>query len=170
VYPEDCAGDQEEWLKGVACADRDPLCREHTGACCDLLTGGCGNDVPGSLCAGLQQTWTKGATCGDIVCQAVTGACCNHDPFGGCTDGVTRAHCDCADCEWTKLGQCADIECARSAIPTVGAWGLTVLSLLLLVGAKIRFGRVWHSGPPLEVGCSYFGPGLGRTKRLRMVE
>jgi len=147
VFREDCAGDQEDWLKSVACADRDPLCREPTGACCDLLTGGCSNDVPGSMCAGVQQTWTKGATCGDIVCQPVTGACCDRDPFGGCTDGVTRAECDCASCEWMKLVQCADIECTLNSIPTLSVWGLAILSLMFLIAAKIRFGRVRHSEP-----------------------
>ena len=27
----------------------------------------------------------------DVECEAVTGACCDHDPFvGACTDGLTR--------------------------------------------------------------------------------
>ncbi|MFH1110901.1 MAG: hypothetical protein V1790_17135 [Planctomycetota bacterium] len=141
LLPEECVGEQRDWLHGVSCVDRDPGCRQHTGACCDLVAGVCADDVLESACMASQESWTKGATCADIVCEAVTGACCNHDPFGGCTDGVTSAGCDCAECEWTKLGQCADIECARSAIPTVGGWGLAILLLILLVGAKIRFGR-----------------------------
>jgi hypothetical protein len=36
---------------------------------------------------------------------------------------------------------CAHIECRHNAIPTVSEWGLVVMTLLLLTGAKIYFGR-----------------------------
>mgnify|MGYP001584142731 CR=1 FL=1 len=72
---------------------------------------------------------------------AVTGACCDHDPFGGCTDGVSQTECDCGRCEWTEDALCDDVECPRDSIPTVGAWGLAVLTLLLLTGAKVAFAR-----------------------------
>ncbi|MFH1111049.1 MAG: hypothetical protein V1790_17905 [Planctomycetota bacterium] len=75
-------------------------------------------------------------------CEAVTGTCCDHDPFGGCTDGLTRAECNCGRCEWTEVALCDDVECPRDSIPTVGAWGLAILSLLLMTGAKVRFGRL----------------------------
>ena len=114
----------------------------EAGACCDLLTGGCTENIPPSACSGAHQSWTSGARCNDVLCEAVVGACCDHDPFGGCTDGLTRAECDCARCEWTEGALCDDVECPRESIPTVGAWGLAILSLLLLTGAKIRFGRI----------------------------
>ena len=119
--------------------------RQRNGACCALLTGTCSEDVPRSACFGLQETWTEGAGCADVVCEAVAGACCDHDPFGVCTNGVTRAACACPTCDWEKLGSCSELDCPHNAIPTVGEWGLVVLSLLLLTGAKLVFRR---SNPP----------------------
>jgi len=111
------------------------------GACCDLLTGVCTEDVFASACSGTQQAWTEGAACVDVACEAVTGACCDHDPFGACTDGVTRAACACPTCDWLKLGSCSELDCVHAPIPTVGEWGLMVLTLLLLTGAKLAFRR-----------------------------
>jgi len=76
-----------------------------------------------------------------VVCDAVTGACCDHDPFGACTDGLTQAACDCPTCEWEKLGSCSDLDCPHTAIPTVSSWGLAILSLLIMIGAKLAFGH-----------------------------
>ncbi len=70
-----------------------------------------------------------------------TGACCDHDPFHGCMDGVAAAQCTCPDCQWTPNGSCGEIECPRDSIPAVSSWGLAVLALSLLIGAKLRFGR-----------------------------
>ena len=133
-----CTGDEPSWSVNTLCAELDPPC---AGACCDLPTGDCAENLPPSACSGAQQRWTGGATCSETGCEAVTGACCDHDPFRGCTDGLTQAACDCGQCEWTKLAMCEDVECSRESIPTVGAWGLAILTLLLLTGAKIRFGR-----------------------------
>jgi hypothetical protein len=71
----------------------------------------------------------------------ILGACCDHGPFGDCTDGLTLAACDCSTCEWEKLGSCSELDCPHTAIPTVGEWGLVVLTLLLLTGAKLAFRR-----------------------------
>jgi len=114
---------------------------ECEGACCDLLSGGCEEDVRASACSRTHQVWTEGAGCVDAACEAVTGACCDHDPFGACTDGVTLAGCDCSTCDWVKLGSCSELDCPHTAIPTVGEWGLVVLALLLLAGAKLAFRR-----------------------------
>ncbi len=134
-----CTGDQRRWGVNTLCAELDPPC---AGACCDLLAGACTDNELSSACSGAHQSWTSGATCNDVVCEAVTGACCDHDPFGGCTDGLTRAQCNCTRCEWTKLALCDDGECLRDSIPTVSAWGLAILTLLLITGAKVRFGRI----------------------------
>jgi len=138
--PEDCTGDQRDWLKGVACVDRSPPCSEHTGACCDLLSGICTGDVPPDACSGPLREWTKAARCTEVTCDAVNGACCDHDAFGGCTDGLVQAECTCPTCDWYKLASCADIECTHISIPTVSHWGLLALSLVLLIAAKVRFG------------------------------
>jgi hypothetical protein len=33
------------------------------------------------------------------------------------------------------------LDCPHTAIPTVSSWGLAILSLLLMIGAKIAFER-----------------------------
>jgi hypothetical protein len=58
---------------------------------------------------------------------------------------VVLAECNCPSCEWFKLTACPEVECELESIPTVNAWGLAVLSLLLLIGAKLAFRR---SNPP----------------------
>jgi hypothetical protein len=40
-----------------------------------------------------------------------------------------------------KDALCSEIECSHKAIPTMSQWGLAVLTLLLLIGAKVYFGR-----------------------------
>jgi len=134
-----CAGTQRSWSVNTRCAELDPPC---AGACCNFLTGACIENLPPGACSGARQKWTGGATCNEAGCEAVTGACCDHDPFGGCTDGLTRAQCNCTRCAWTKLALCDDVECPRDSIPTVGGWGLAILALLLMTGAKVRFGRI----------------------------
>ena len=44
---------------------------------------------------------------------------------------------------WEKGTSCAAFDCepAFEAIPTVSEWGLVIMTLLLLTGAKIYFGR-----------------------------
>ncbi len=69
------------------------------------------------------------------------GACCDNDPFGPCVDDVTEAECDCEKCKWFEKQRCDEVVCMHGAIPTVSEWGLVVLTLLLLTGAKVYFGR-----------------------------
>lgn len=136
-----CTGDQLDWTIGALCDDLNPPCAEHTGACCDQLNGVCTDDVPGSACVGTQMAWSKGAACADTTCDAAVGACCDHDPFGVCVDAVTLAACSCSNCEWVQDGSCESLDCAHASIPTVSEWGLVVLAILLLIGAKIGFRR-----------------------------
>ncbi|MFH1110145.1 MAG: DUF4114 domain-containing protein [Planctomycetota bacterium] len=138
VLPGDCVGPQRVWTKDTLCADAN--CEETPGACCNLLTGVCTDPVFFGDCQGDQQAWTKGVTCADVTCDARPGACCDHDTFGGCSV-TTQAECGCEKCEWFKLMTCEQIECVHNAIPTVSQWGLAILTLLLLTGAKIYFGR-----------------------------
>lgn len=146
VLPGDCVGPQRAWTKDTLCADAN--CEETPGACCNLLTGVCTDPVFFGDCQGDQRAWTKGVTCAEVTCDARPGACCDHDTFGGCTV-TTSAECvpvpGTNKLEWFKLESCATVEdrgdCVHAAIPTVSEWGLVVLTLLLLTGAKIYFGR-----------------------------
>ncbi len=74
------------------------------------------------------------------MCVEQTGACCDQGAFGGCTE-TTNDGCQGDDLVWHEELTCEDIECTHEAIPTVSQWGLVVLTLLLLIGAKIYFAR-----------------------------
>lgn len=118
-------------------------CLEDTGSCCNELDGTCTDAMLQADCLNSgpsHRTWTKNGDCASVVCEADLGACCDADPFGSCTD-TTSAGCVCDKCTWSKLQSCANIDCMHNSIPTVSSWGLAVLTLLLLVGAKVYFGR-----------------------------
>jgi hypothetical protein len=124
------------------CPPDGPNCGEDFGACCDTLDGTCAGPVAQIECRGGHSVWTAGVPCSDAGCTAGTGACCNPDPLVPCTENVKLSECLCATCIWHKLQACADIDCPRSnSIPTASNWGLAVLSLLLMIGAKIAFRR-----------------------------
>ncbi len=118
---------------------------------CDIMSGttpDCNSNAIPDRCdiaAGTSQDCNFNGIpdeCEELPCPPATGACCDHDPFGGCTDGLTFEQCHCARCEWTQDASCENVACPHDSIPTVGGWGLAILSLLLMTGAKIRFGRV----------------------------
>jgi len=75
------------------------------------------------------------------------GACCDEDTFESCTI-TTEKECDRKKCVWYKLLTCEDIKCNHNPIPTVSQWGLVVLTLLLLTGAKVYFGRRLQAAIP----------------------
>jgi hypothetical protein len=145
----DCGGANQTWLKGASC---DPnQCPALTlGSCCLLLTGECfDNDTSADCLArdanqtpSLQPHFSLDKSCSNLdpPCIPDTGACCDHDTFGGCTDSIF-AGCQGGKLEWIKGASCATYECLHEGIPTVSEWGLVVLTLLLLVGAKVYFGR-----------------------------
>jgi hypothetical protein len=68
------------------------------------------------------------------------GACCD-SWRGTCEEDAPQAACDCDSCVWTTGEACADVDCEFMAIPTTSQWGIVVLTLLLLTGAKVWFGR-----------------------------
>ncbi len=129
----------------TACAELE--CEEHTGACCDQRIADeasrCRDGIPQSQCPiydPQQVSWHKSIACADIDCPEHSGACCNEDAFGDC-QVLPGSQCACPTCRFHKDTTCADIECIHGAIPTVSAWGLAALSLLLMIGAKVFFGR-----------------------------
>ncbi len=126
-----CSG---TWSQGGSCTPNP--CPQPMGACC--VNGGCTLTSPAS-CSG---SYSLGGACSPNPCPQPTGACCN-TATGGCNDGVTQANCAGAAQQWNP-GSCAGLNppCSPTgAIPAVSEWGLIVLTLLLLAGLKVRFGR-----------------------------
>ena len=131
------------------------------GACCDTngADQGCRDNIAQVYCSNADNTWTENATCADVPCQCLPncagrecgddgcggscGACddglfCNGvepcDPQGGCVAGIPP--CDPAN---EQCDETADL-CVPNVIPTVSEWGLVILTLLLLIFAKVAFG------------------------------
>ena len=98
-------------------------------------------------CTGTHKVWSKGTLCADAACYEGTGACCDRTPIvGGCVEDVLAEECTCDKCEWHKETACEYVECIKNPIPTVSEWGLVVLALLLLAGAKVHsLKRTSHS-------------------------
>ncbi len=66
-----------------------------------------------------------------VFCNGVE--TCN--PQASCIEGAAPCDPDSETCDEAKH------ECVPIAIPTVGEWGLVMLTLLLLTFAKLAFGR-----------------------------
>jgi len=110
---------------------------EGLGGCCQF-DGSCLNDVTEAAClAGHELNfWIKDSPCGldgGFSCHPRIGACC---AAGSCQGPISILECQCPGCSFTAGGDCAEIACA---VPTVSEWGLVVMTLLLLTGAKIYF-------------------------------
>ena len=105
------------------------------GMCRDESTGTCTDDVLVQACRGTRQTWTEIARCEilDPPCTCVT--LCMNRKYGD--DGCGRECSSCAEgypCD-------DDGRCVVPPIPIVSAWGLIVLTLLLLTSSKPAWTR-----------------------------
>jgi cysteine-rich repeat protein len=120
------------------------------GACCSRSpdSGGFCTLTIVDECLGAQVVWTGGAYCADVDCDEARGACCDADAgavadHGICTEGVLLGDCRCARCTWTKDAICSEVDCPAdfAAIPAASEWGLVVMTLLLVAGLKVYWGR-----------------------------
>jgi subtilisin-like proprotein convertase family protein len=137
---ENCPG------SGPACpadgfAPSSQVCRPDTGLGCDV-TDNCTGTGPNCPPNGVQPS--------GFVCRASTDDCdpaetcdgsdkaCPPDGMITACDQVTAPDNCCPDPDL-----CCDIDpdCGPCAIPTVSEWGLIALTLLLLIGWKVYFGR-----------------------------
>jgi len=146
VAEADCQGAYQVWTYGATCAE--VTCQEIRGACCDSIVGNCQVTLQ-TDCVGPNRIWTPDVACAEVTCDPIPGACCNHlnpDPLaaeGICTDGVTQSACQGDHLTWTKGVLCSSVPCdpVFQVIPTISEWGLVVLALMLLIGAKLYYGR-----------------------------
>ncbi len=102
----------------------------------------CGNGVRerAEVCDGLNTTCDQGFTACESDCTCPAGS-----TFPGtCGDNVVNLpgeQCDGTD-DAACPGQCqSNCTCPAGAIPAVSEWGLVMMAMLLLVGAKVYFGR-----------------------------
>lgn len=136
----DVASDADCPLDGTyhdrkTCASVGDQCASPTkGACCDRLTGTC-TETTESGCTG-NSTFSLGTQCTPGVCQPDKGACCVQTPFDALCSETKDVDCDGF---FTPGADCAAVACTPEVIPTVSEWGLVLLALLLLVGAKVLF-------------------------------
>ncbi len=162
-----CSGADKLWTENGKCADVGCACiPDCTGADCgdDGCGGSCGDCSDNNACNGVE-------TCVNRNCVAGTPLVCNDNnacngfesciPASGCVPG-TPLKCNDGDfcngtetcnpssgcvpgtipCpENTTCNEDADA-CDPNSIPTVSEWGIVVLALLLLVGAKTTFRRI----------------------------
>jgi hypothetical protein len=134
----------------VDCQPAVPPC--EGGQHCNPTNGQCVNDPDAPLstpCEKDADVCTKDHCNGNGQCvylSNICGACCFDD--GSCTNGLTQVACEAAGGEFNGLGSTClgdhngdgkDDLCG--AIPTVSEWGLAALTLLLLAGGKVYFGR-----------------------------
>jgi hypothetical protein len=146
-----CNGPGDSFTLRKSCGSAEAgVCTATRGACCDTLDGICTECQTAAMCAaasdalGGPRVLSLGSSCAEVSCLPATGACCVFDDTvvegKNCTDNVTRLGCVAVGGDWTRDQTCEEVAC-RNAIPTVSEWGLVIMTLLLLAGAKVYFGR-----------------------------
>jgi hypothetical protein len=142
-YP---GGDQNTEVEGEALSALRAA-QELLGACCNRITGVCVDDVEDVNCAGADDEFTAGVLCSELspACTpAPRGACCDESDFT-CADDVLQRDCDGPLMRWANGVACVDLdppcEAPAPVIPTVGQWGLVVMTLLGLAAGTILFRR-----------------------------
>ncbi len=151
-----CSGDgQCVLLNTVTCQAASPPC--EGGETCNPTTGTCipaPDAVVGTLCENDVDPCTADICNGNGGCvhldNGQCGACCV--PSAPCLSKVTESACNAAggsykgdhtQCEGDSNADGTDDVCISDVteqIPTVSEWGLVILALLLLIGAKVYFG------------------------------
>jgi len=144
VLPEDCDGPDDVFTPGGVCP---PAAGAVTCVCIPICTGVpvCGPDGCGGTCG----VCTDGVGCTTDAC--VGGVCVSTPNDAACDNGF---FCDGAEtctagvgctagtppCDSTETCNEDTDTCEGGVIPTVSAWGMVVMVLLLLVAGKVYFG------------------------------
>ncbi|MBI1825289.1 MAG: PQQ-binding-like beta-propeller repeat protein [Planctomycetes bacterium] len=139
-----CTDDSCDPASGCVHANNSNSC-DDGNAC--TTTDTCNS---GSCVGGPPLNCNDGDDCTDDSCnqtsgcvhENICGACCDQST-GLCASSTLAGECTCARCQWSLGASCEDANCTQVfvPIPTVSTWGATILSLALLVIAKIRFAR-----------------------------
>ena len=131
----------EECDGGVCCTDEclfddTTVCRPAAGACdvaesCNGMAPGC---PPDDLAAAGTECRASAHDCDPPEQCTGTSAACPTDAV--ITECISGDDCCPEGCEIV-----VDHDCAPTGIPTASAWGLLAMAILLLVGAKVYYGR-----------------------------
>ena len=113
-------------------------CPGPLGACCDLSTGDCQDDVGEGSCTGPDLEWTEGALCSEVSCPGPPiGACCDIDT-GGCQDEVLGTGCTSEGLTWFEGLSCLQVSCPVPPGPCAcngnvdGSGGVTILDYVCI--------------------------------------
>lgn len=127
---------------GTPCNDGDP-CTDNDGCAAE---GGCAGDpIAGRPCTG-DGNCTPGVCAGGVCACPTAQPCCLDGEEGRCELVATVSLClgqggvTVDACLGDADGNGIDDAC-KGIVPTVSEWGLVAISLLLLTGIAIKFGR-----------------------------
>ncbi len=129
---------------GNTCEDLEPNCCLKNGG--SPTGAGTACSVPELCCLPDHTCKPMDPLCctsqgGKLVTMCPCGACCLKDTDGQCVDYAIEEECPHADLKFFPGRGCDEISCDEITIPTVSQWGLIVLTVLLLSGIKVIFGR-----------------------------
>jgi hypothetical protein len=167
VLQADCSGADKVWTENGKCADVTCVCIPNcTGRVCgdDGCAGTCGDCDDDDVCTGTESCDGNGQCIAGTPLSCGDGNACNGvetcDPTSGCQPGTplvcdNGTFCDgtetcnpgsgcqsgSAPCTEDETCNEANDRCDPNTIPTVSEWGLVILTLLLLTGAKVYFSR-----------------------------
>jgi len=127
-------------------------CGGSCGTCDDQLACTADTCDANKQCVYTPRNCDDGCGCTVDTCVEPAGTCLNTPSNAACDDGLFcngSETCSVAACCSGGTPPCLSTEicnevtdtCDPGVIPTVSVWGLLVMSLLLLAGAKVYFGR-----------------------------
>jgi hypothetical protein len=150
--PDDC-NDNNVCTDDSCSADGLCVNANNTITCNDDLFCTVGDVCGGGSCNGTPNLCSDGVACTNDSCDEATDTCNHNANDGLCDDGLfcngvetcdvsagCLDHADPCDYDRDSCNEALDV-CEPLPIPTVSEWGLAVLALLLLIGAKVYFGR-----------------------------
>ena len=142
VLPDACRTDCTSPQCGDGVTDTGEECDDGADNS-NVLPDACRTDCTAPQCGdGVTDT---GEECDDGPANSdvLPDACRTDCRAAHCGDGVIDWGEDCdGDADERCPGECrSDCSCLTPAIPAMGEWGVVILGLLLLTGAKLGFGR-----------------------------